>query len=50
LPESGFDLDELQASERVGFTKLQLGPRVLRTETAGPAAIAILQMRYGDID
>jgi len=49
-PESGFDADELLACEAKGFTALQLGPRVLRTETAGPAAIAILQMRFGDIN
>ncbi len=48
-PESGFDNDEVQVSEAAGFTALQLGPRVLRTETAGPAAIAILQSKYGDI-
>lgn len=49
-PESGFDSDEVRACEAIGFTALQLGPRVLRTETAGPAAIAVLQMRFGDID
>jgi len=49
-PESGFEADELMACEAKGFTALQLGPRVLRTETAGPAAIAILQMRFGDIN
>ncbi len=48
-PESGFDEDELAASKTAGFTELQLGPRVLRTETAGPAAIAIMQARSGDI-
>jgi len=49
-PESGFDADELTLCEANGFTALQLGPRVLRTETAGPAAIAILQMCFGDIE
>lgn len=49
-PESGFDQNEVQLSVASGFTELQLGPRVLRTETAGPAAIAIIQARYGDID
>jgi len=47
-PESGFDTDEIVAAEAVGFTALQLGPRILRTETAGPAAIAVLQTRFGD--
>jgi len=49
-PESGFDADEVLACQERGFKALQLGPRVLRTETAGPAAIAILQMRFGDIN
>jgi len=48
-PESGFDDDEIQAGNAAGFTDLQIGPRVLRTETAGPAAIALLQARFGDM-
>jgi 16S rRNA U1498 N3-methylase RsmE len=28
---------------------VSLGTRVLRTETAGPAVIAILQSRFGDL-
>lgn len=48
-PESGFNADELQAATHAGFNPLQLGPRVLRTETAGPASIAILQARFGDM-
>ncbi|MDX1352945.1 MAG: 16S rRNA (uracil(1498)-N(3))-methyltransferase, partial [Thiomicrorhabdus sp.] len=31
-----------------GLTSIQLGPRVLRTETAGPAVLAILQSLWGD--
>lgn len=49
-PESGFDAEELQLAMAAGFTPLQLGPRVLRTETAGPAAVAILQARFGDMN
>lgn len=48
-PESGFNAEELQAATNTGFHALQLGPRVLRTETAGPASIAILQARFGDM-
>lgn len=48
-PESGFDDDELQMATEAEFNPLQLGPRVLRTETAGPATIAILQARFGDM-
>jgi 16S rRNA (uracil1498-N3)-methyltransferase len=32
-----------------GFTGLRLGPRILRTETAGIAAIAALQGLFGDL-
>ena len=49
-PESGFEQDELDASVSAGFSERQLGPRVLRTETAGPAAIAVLQALYGDLN
>lgn len=49
-PESGFDQEEIDASKSAGFNELQLGPRVLRTETAGPAAIAVLQYQYGDLN
>lgn len=48
-PEGGWsprDRDELHAA---GFDGLRLGPRVLRTETAGLAAIAALQARFGDL-
>lgn len=48
-PEGGFDEDELALMHRSGFRGLRLGPRVLRTETAGLAAIAALQARFGDL-
>jgi 16S rRNA (uracil1498-N3)-methyltransferase len=32
-----------------GFEGMRLGPRILRTETAGIAAIAVLQSRLGDV-
>jgi 16S rRNA (uracil1498-N3)-methyltransferase len=32
----------------VGFRGLRLGPRILRTETAGLAAIAAMQALAGD--
>jgi len=47
-PESGFDQDEIDAMVNAGAQACQLGPRTLRTETAGPASIAILQSLYGD--
>jgi 16S rRNA (uracil1498-N3)-methyltransferase len=48
-PEGGLSAEEIRAAEAAGFAALQLGPRVLRTETAPLAAIAILQSRWGDM-
>jgi 16S rRNA (uracil1498-N3)-methyltransferase len=48
-PEGGFSDGELAAAAHVGYAALRLGPRVLRTETAAAAAIAVLQTRYGDL-
>lgn len=47
-PEAGFEPGELKAIATAGFRPLTLGPRVLRTETAGPAALAALMSRWGD--
>jgi 16S rRNA (uracil1498-N3)-methyltransferase len=47
-PEGGFTDEEMKLARRHGVTAVSLGPRVLRTETAGPAAIAVLQSRLGD--
>ena len=48
-PEGGLSGAEVEAARASGFTVVGLGPRVLRTETAGPAVIAILQARFGDL-
>lgn len=47
-PEGGFNDEELAAAQSRGWHGVRLGPRVLRTETAGPAIIAALQSRWGD--
>lgn len=47
-PESGLSETELAAAQSCGFVPIQLGARVLRTETAGLAAIAALQALAGD--
>ncbi len=48
-PEGGLADDEKSAAAAAGFTGVGLGPRVLRTETAGAAALAILQSMWGDL-
>jgi len=48
-PEGGFTADELEAFDLSTFSRVRLGPRVLRTETAAIAAIAVLQARFGDM-
>jgi 16S rRNA (uracil1498-N3)-methyltransferase len=47
-PEGGWSAGDLALLRGAGFAGLRLGPRVLRTETAGLAAIAALQARFGD--
>lgn len=47
-PEGGFTTDEIEAACAAGFTGLSLGPRVMRTETAGLAALAACQALAGD--
>lgn len=48
-PEGGLSETEIATAECAGFSALALGPRVLRTETAPLASIAILQARWGDM-
>lgn len=46
--EGGLDPQEVIAAGQSGFIPVRLGPRVLRTETAGLAALAALQTLWGD--
>lgn len=48
-PEGGWSDNDRAALVASGFGGLRLGPRILRTETAGMAAIAALQARFGDL-
>lgn len=48
-PEGGLSPSELQLAARSGVPGVRLGPRVLRTETAGLAALAVLQAVRGDL-
>lgn len=47
-PEGGFTANDVALLRQAGFAGLRLGPRILRTETAGIAALAALQAMYGD--
>lgn len=48
-PEGGFTEEEVVKATRHGFVPVTLGSRILRTETAGLAAVAILQYLWGDL-
>ena len=48
-PEGGLTESEVNAATGGGFTLLQLGPRVLRTETAPIVALTALSMQWGDL-
>jgi 16S rRNA (uracil1498-N3)-methyltransferase len=48
-PEGGFDDNEQALAARVGYRPACLGPRILRTETAGLAALVVLQAMAGDL-
>ena len=48
-PEGGFAEHEVALLQRRGFLGIRLGPRILRTETAGLAALAALQAAWGDL-
>jgi 16S rRNA (uracil1498-N3)-methyltransferase len=47
-PEGGLNPDEQSMAQDAGFTGVRLGQRVLRTETAALAAIAGMQVLWGD--
>ena len=48
-PEGGLTWSEVEAVRARGWVVVSVGPRILRTETAGPAVIAVLQARFGDL-
>jgi 16S rRNA (uracil1498-N3)-methyltransferase len=48
-PEGGLEEVEQEAALAAGFKAVQLGPRVLRTETAAIAALTIIQRYFGDL-
>ena len=48
-PEGGLGERDLAQATVAGFQSVRLGPRVLRTETAGFTALAIMQANWGDL-
>lgn len=48
-PEGGFSTAEASLASAAGFLPISLGPRILRSETAGFAVATILQHHYGDL-
>ena len=49
-PEGGIDRKEIQFLQSVGFIPFTLGKRILRTETAGLAAVASIMGLYGEME
>ena len=49
-PEGGLTPSELALASESGFTAIQLGPRILRTETAPLVALTVIGARWGDIN
>ncbi|HDZ16517.1 hypothetical protein LCGC14_0818690 [marine sediment metagenome] len=48
-PEGGLSDQEEQLANNNGFTSVQFGPRILRTETAALAALSVVQTLWGDM-
>lgn len=48
-PEGGFEEEEIKRLEGIGSKIISLGPRILRTETAGLVTLSILLYELGDI-
>ena len=49
-PEGGFDKNEIEKIEACGIPAVSLGKRILRTETAGEAVLAMVMYELGDIN
>lgn len=48
-PEGGFTQQEIDLAESKGVRKITLGPRILRTETAGMVALSLMMYELGDV-
>ena len=49
-PEGGIDAEEIELLQASGFTPVTLGRRILRTETAGLAAVSAIMCLYGEME
>lgn len=49
-PEGGFDIAEIEQIKQAGIPTITLGKRILRTETAGEAVLAMIMYEIGDIN
>lgn len=47
-PEGDFTDNEIQQAKAAGFDGIQIGPRILRTETVAPTVLAVAQSLSGD--
>ncbi len=48
-PEGGFEEDEIETLKELGAHIVTLGPRILRTETAGFVCVSLLMYELGDL-
>lgn len=48
-PEGGFSEEEAAQAQEAGFQPIHLGPRILRSETAGMVVVTLLQFLFGDL-
>jgi len=48
-PEGGFTEEEVSTAQRAGVRTVSLGPRILRSETAGIAAAAAVVYEFGEL-
>ncbi len=49
-PEGGFSSREVDAAVKAGAVPVSLGPRILRTETAGMALLSLIMYEFGGFD
>ena len=49
-PEGGFSIEEIEKIRNAGIKTITLGKRILRTETAGEAVLAMVMYEKGDVN